>query len=218
MKHQEGYQPKAPPGVDMEKVKSHPPRGGSGVGKKPSDLNDERIEALARKTAARIQEEGICLTVGSQAKIIADAIRKAVEEAVQPSAAETASIEQIAKDCALALEEVLEMWCSVDMGMGMIGLRKGTLFENGQEVIVNAIRAAVGEEKSPARAELLENLIEEEIFRKEPFGPLMRCCYCKTVQGNGHSMYCSIGLRLMGIAERDDLACEALAEIEKGKA
>lgn len=53
--------------------------------------------------------------------------------------------------------------------------------------------------KLQARVELLENLIENEIFRKESFGPLMRCQYCKSAKGNGHSVDCSIGLRLMGV-------------------
>jgi len=51
------------------------------------------------------------------------------------------------------------------------------------------------------RIRLLENLIKDEIFRKESFGPLMRCSYCNVAQGNGHSVDCNIGLRLMGVRD-----------------
>ena len=49
-----------------------------------------------------------------------------------------------------------------------------------------------------ARVAVLTKLIEGELYRKEPFGPLMECRYCKTVKGNGHLIGCHIGQILMG--------------------
>lgn len=85
MKHQEGYQPKAPPGVDMEKIKANPPRGGSGVRKKPPGTIDDRIKVLALKTSIDVMKnwpnsKHYEEVVDSATPIIADAIREAVRE------------------------------------------------------------------------------------------------------------------------------------------
>ena len=55
----EGYQPKAPPGVDMEKVKANPPQGGSGVRAMLPNLNDigqlqARLAIIEGCAAARL--------------------------------------------------------------------------------------------------------------------------------------------------------------------
>lgn len=46
---------------------------------------------------------------------------------------------EIAGNCAMAIEKVLETWASGDQ-MGMLAVRKGTVYEHGQEAILEALQ------------------------------------------------------------------------------
>ena len=58
--------------------------------------------------------------------------------------------DEITKGCALGIEKVLEMWCTADQ-MGLIVVRKGTVYEHGRE----AIGAALDRYTEALRAHIL---------------------------------------------------------------